>query len=330
MKTTVFERVEWPAWPTYGLEDDLLATLTAWQERYDRIAIATLVDIVGSSPRPLGSEMAIAPDGRVAGYVSGGCVEGAVAAEAREVIDSGHPRLLDYGAGSPVLDVQLTCGGRIGILVRRIENLKRHVQARLSATAARRDYWLDLCLETGSERSADPDAPLAADTFRQHYPPPARLVLVGGDPVTLAVGQAAAQLGMQIGLLRPYGPSAPPPGLDVVFYDTRALATALADLCLDAHSALYSLTHDMDDDEAVLLHGLASPAFRLGVLGSRRKADERRERLLARGVDDAGLARIDMPAGVHIGAANPREIALSIVASVVAARPRAHPHAGPA
>ena len=77
--------------------------------------------------------------------------------------------------------------------------------------------------------------------------------------------------------------------------------------------------------EAVLQRGLASPAFRLGVLGSRRKADERRQRLAAQGYDETDLARIDMPAGLDIGAINPREIALSITAAIIAARPRAHP-----
>ncbi|RJS95405.1 XdhC family protein [Salinisphaera sp. Q1T1-3] len=319
--------VDWPAWPTYGLEDDLLPRLEAWQRSgVTTAALATLVQIVGSSPRPLGSEMAVTADGRIAGYVSGGCVEGAVAAEAGEVISSGRPKLLDYGAGSPVLDVQLTCGGRIAILVRRLDDLGRHVAHRRAERRARRDCWLDIDLEHGSEHAVAAEAPgPRTGVFRQHYPAMARLVLVGGDPITLAVAQLAEQLGLEVGLLRPYGPSAPPPGVRLAFYDTRALATALPAVVCDQATAIYSLTHDIDDDESVLLHGLASPAFRLGVLGSRRKADERRARLIARGVPESEIARIDMPAGIDMAATNPREIALSIVARVVAARPRACP-----
>ena len=150
-------------------------------------------------------------------------------------------------------------------------------------------------------------------------------VRVAVAEVAVAVAEAAGQLGMEAALLRPYGPSAAPPGLQLAFYDTRPLRTALADLVLDDHCALYSLTHDIDDDEAVLQCGLASPAFRLGVLGSRRKADERRRRLADAGATPQELARIDMPAGLDIGAINPREIAASIIAAVVAARPRTHP-----
>lgn len=319
--------VDWPAWPVYGLADDLLPTLAAWARTADRradhpIALATLVGIVGTSPRPLGSEMAIHPDGRVVGYVSGGCVEGAVAAEAADVIATGRVKQLDYGAGSPVLDVQLACGGRIGLLVRRIDDLGTYVAERQALHAARRDIFIDIDLASGSERLVEPDTPAAAAVFRQHYPPPSRLVLVGSDPITVAAAQLADHMGLEVGLIRPYGPSAPPPGSRLAFYDTRALSAALADLVIDAHTALYSLTHDMEDDEAVLLHGLASEAFSLGVLGSRRKAEERRQRLAALGVDQGALARISMPAGLDIAARNPREIALSIVAGVIADRPR--------
>ena len=115
-------RADWPAWPTYGLVDDLLPVLQTWQFQGRRIALATLVHVSGSSPRPVGSEMAINDRGEVAGYVSGGCVEAAVAAEALQVLDTGTPVTLDYGAGSPVLDVQLTCGGRIGIFVRALDD----------------------------------------------------------------------------------------------------------------------------------------------------------------------------------------------------------------
>ncbi|AAM37737.1 conserved hypothetical protein [Xanthomonas citri pv. citri str. 306] len=91
--------------------DDLLPTLSAWQRAGQRVAMATLIDVQGSSPRPLGSEMAISADGRVAGYVSGGCVEAAVAHEAMAALRDGQPRWLDYGEGSQVLDIQLSCGG---------------------------------------------------------------------------------------------------------------------------------------------------------------------------------------------------------------------------
>src|ERR1700754_123626 len=95
----------WPVWPDYALVDDLLPPLREFAHD-GPVALATLVRTQGPSPRPLGSEMAVAADGRAAGYVSGGCVEAAVAGEAVIAMAEGQPRLLDYGVGSPVLDIQ--------------------------------------------------------------------------------------------------------------------------------------------------------------------------------------------------------------------------------
>src|SRR5699024_8880659 len=116
-----------------------------------RVALATLVDIVGSSPRPLGSEMAICDSGEVVGYVSGGCVEAAVAAEALAVIETGKPRLLDYGAGSPILDIQLTCGGRIGIFVRALADAAEHAAYLRAARDRREAATIVIDLESGAE-----------------------------------------------------------------------------------------------------------------------------------------------------------------------------------
>lgn len=219
--------------------------------------MTTLVHISGSSPRPLGSEMAIGARGDVIGYVSGGCVEATVAVQAESVIDDGRPKMLDYGAGSPVLDVQLTCGGRIGIFVRRIVNLGQWTAEHDAARRERTSLFVDIDLERGDELVHREDArDLPAKRFRQHYPPPTRLMLVGGDPVTLAIGELATLLGVEVGLIRPYGPSASPPGVALCHYDTHALSSALPDLPLDAWTAVYSLTHDMIDDHAVIDHAL--------------------------------------------------------------------------
>jgi xanthine dehydrogenase accessory factor len=144
------QRADWPAWPTYGLVDDLLPVMRAWREQGRRIAVATLVHVDGSSPRPVGSEMAINDRGEVAGYVSGGCVEAAVAAQALEVLETGTPVTLDYGAGSPVLDVQLTCGGRIGIFVRALPDADDYVARWNDARIRRRAFDVRIELSDGS------------------------------------------------------------------------------------------------------------------------------------------------------------------------------------
>lgn len=313
----------WPDWPIYGLDSDLLPILEGWHARGQRAALATLVRVSGSSPRPLGSEMAINDVGEVAGYVSGGCVEADVATEARQVLATGRPVMLDYGAGSPVLDVRLACGGRIGILVWAVDDLGAYTRALRAARDARRVAHRDLDLNHGryafrQHTSGEPGEGI----FRKRFPPPPRLVVAGGDPVTLALCRQAPMIGFEVVLLRPNGPPHPPPGIEVARYDNRSLGRALADLRLDPYSAVYTLTHDMDDDHAVLSAALASDAFAIGALGSKRKAGERFDRLRAEGFDERRVQRVSSPAGHDIGAQGPHEIALSILAELVESRPR--------
>lgn len=315
----------WPDWPVYGLIDDLRPTLLHWAERGETVAaVATLVSIVGSSPRPLGSEMAITPSGDVAGYVSGGCVEGVVAAEARQVIETGEPVLLDYGAGSPVLDVQLTCGGRIGIFVRPIHDLALYAERLREAQNARQRIDVVIDLDSGRHRFEVGGTGAGADgrTFRKTYLPVPRVIVIGHDPITVALCRLAPEFGFEVGLLRPYGPAAPPDGVAPFHYDTRPIPRSLADVPIDASTAVYTLTHNMDDDQDILIRALRSPAFAVGVLGSRRKVEERSGLLNRAGVGKQELARLSTPAGLQIGARNPNEIALSILAELVAKRPR--------
>lgn len=313
-----------PPWPAYGLTDDLLPSLETWLAQGKQAALATLVSITGSSPRPLGSEMAISSDRDVQGYVSGGCVEAAVAAEALQCLKDRQPRLLDYGAGSPVLDIQLTCGGRISILVRPIGDLSAHVKTMRQARNTRQSIVIETNLQTGSMRFADAK-PIAEceNTFIRLYAPPLRLVVAGGDPVTLALLKLAPQFNIEPFLLRPLGPAFPPDDLPADLYDRRHLETALADLAFDRWTAVYSLTHDAYTDLTIAAKALQSDAFCVGILGSRRKIGARLAALKTAGIGNDALVKLHLPAGVDINAHSPMEIALSILSQIIAHRPAA-------
>lgn len=103
-------------------QQDVLRTALAWHDAGTPIALATVVKTWGSSPRPAGSNLVIAADGAFEGSVSGGCVEGAVIQAARAVIDSGQPRLLEFGVtDDEAWEVGLACGGQIEIFLERVE-----------------------------------------------------------------------------------------------------------------------------------------------------------------------------------------------------------------
>ncbi|MCR0981382.1 XdhC family protein [Roseomonas populi] len=98
--------------------EDILETARAWRAEGERVALATVVETWGSSPRPAGSRLAVTGSGRLAGSVSGGCIEGAVADVAQQVMKSGTPQLLDFGiTDERAWEVGLACGGKLKVFV---------------------------------------------------------------------------------------------------------------------------------------------------------------------------------------------------------------------
>jgi xanthine/CO dehydrogenase XdhC/CoxF family maturation factor len=104
---------------------EFLPEVDAWRAAGDRVAIATVVKVEGSAPRPVGATMAVSSGGELAGSVSGGCVETAVFEEAQEVLKSGTPKLLRYGITDEMAwDVGLACGGTIEVFVEPVDESK--------------------------------------------------------------------------------------------------------------------------------------------------------------------------------------------------------------
>jgi xanthine dehydrogenase accessory factor len=104
-----------------ALSEDMLAIAAAWAAEGEQVAIATVVETWGSSPRPPGSRLVLTASGRMQGSVSGGCIEGAVADAARETMASGRPQLLDFGISDErAWEVGLACGGKLSVFVERL------------------------------------------------------------------------------------------------------------------------------------------------------------------------------------------------------------------
>ncbi len=101
--------------------EDVLATAAAWAAEGERVALATVVETWGSSPRPAGSHLAVTASGRMAGSVSGGCIEGAVAEAARRTMETGAPQLLDFGISDErAWEVGLACGGKLQVFLEKL------------------------------------------------------------------------------------------------------------------------------------------------------------------------------------------------------------------
>lgn len=306
---------------------DDLAVLVAgaeWARAGQKVAVATVIETWGSAPRRSGSHLVITADGRFEGSVSGGCVEGDVITEAQAMFDGdGKPRRLDYGvADETAWQVGLACGGRISVLVQPLaaSGFDPALVDRLATAAATGEaVSLATDLATGITREA------AEGDFIRAYPPPRRLAIIGAVHIAQALVPLAIGLGIAVTVIDPRGLFAADARFAGLELDRRWPDEALADWRPNAASAIVALTHDPKLDDVALAAALASPAFYIAALGSRKNHARRCERLGALGFDAAALARLHGPAGLAIGAADPPEIALSIAAEMTAAWRLQHP-----
>jgi xanthine dehydrogenase accessory factor len=137
--------------------EDVLPAVAAWQAAGRRVALATVVETWGSSPRPAGSQLAVNDKGSFVGSVSGGCIEGAVVEAGMRVIDGGEPRMLEFGVNDDVAwSVGLACGGQVKIHVQRIDVKQELVQRLLADREAKRAVVLVTSLTTGEQALIHP------------------------------------------------------------------------------------------------------------------------------------------------------------------------------
>ena len=109
-------------------ELELLKIVSSWQKSKNKVAIVTVIETWGSSPRPVGSIMAVNDNNEIIGSVSGGCIEAAVFSEALEVIKTGNQKILDFGiTNSQAWDVGLTCGGKIKVFIEKVQDNEKRI-----------------------------------------------------------------------------------------------------------------------------------------------------------------------------------------------------------
>jgi xanthine dehydrogenase accessory factor len=298
--------------------DDIFAAYAAW--RGAPMALATVVSTWGSAPRPRGSHMLVHADGRFAGSVSGGCVEGEVLALAGDVIAADRAEQRRYGvADGAAWEVGLPCGGTIEILVQPVSSAgvaPALMDAIATARAEGRVIAVRTDLATG--RSAIGDA-AGEGAFVNRYEPPRRLLIVGAVQIAQSLAPIARTLGFLVTVIDPRGRFLTEERFPGVMLDDRWPDEAIAAHAPDAMTAVVTLSHDIKIDDPALIAALAAPTGYVAALGSRRSHAARRERLAAAGIAPADVDRVEGPAGIDIGAIGPAEIALSVAAGMVSA-----------
>lgn len=312
--------------------DNIPETALAWHRDGRGAVLATVVETWGSAPRRVGSQLVISGRGEIEGSVSGGCVEGAVVTEALEALEQGAQRLLEYGVSDgDAFAVGLACGGTIRILVEPVGSvLPAPLLADLvAARAARQAVVYVVDLEYGTrhisaqdfadrrrmDRSGFEDA---GQVFVAVHNPPLRMIVVGAVHIAQALVPMARIIGYDPVLVDPrdaFGNQDRFPG-ETILNDWPD--DAIASLGLDARTALVLLTHDPKLDDPALQSALGSEAFYIGSLGSTRTHAKRVARLTDAGFTDTQIARIHAPVGLDLGGRAPAEIAVSVMAEIIA------------
>lgn len=326
--------------------------LLAWRASGERVAIATVVRVTGSAPRPPGATLLAAPGARIAGSVSNGCVEADVYESALAVLESGAARVIRYGISDELaFTVGLSCGGQIDVLVEPVTVLHEQVAAAVHAgrsavlasviapdgRAGTRGAWIDGAPVEGSDpallglEAAVRDALRAGTSravdsagnvvFLAVVAAPPLVAIVGASDVAMSLARLASALGHRVVVADPRTALANrerfPDDVELV---NAWPDEALGRLALDATAALVVLSHDEKFDHPALLAALRSSAGYIGAIGSRRTNEQRFAWLRAQGFGDADIARIHAPIGLDIGASGAEETALAIIAEIVAVR----------
>ncbi len=333
---------------------DILDTVQNWLNEKHPVALATVVNTWGSSPRAPGSKMAVTADMVIIGSVSAGCVENAVIQEALDALQDSKPRLLQFGVSDDTAwDVGLACGGKISIYVEPLD-----VQFwQLTADLVRRDtphaaitilegdsvgkkvlVGSDGAMLYASAGLTSNQTATLADAAHQslqagqtkactvaewnvlieaHLPRP-HLIIVGGAQIAMALQRFAQQLGFEVILVDPRKAFATPERFpDVAQILHTYPDKALPQIGLTSETYLAVLTHDPKIDDPALITALPVGVRYIGVLSSRRTHEKRLERLTVQGVDPSLFDQIYTPIGLNIGAKTPEEIALSIMAEII-------------
>lgn len=317
-----------------NLDVMVLRALRDWRTAGKRALLATVVRTWGSSPRPVGSIMALAEDGAVVGSVSGGCIEDdliyrhtqAYAGKAPgHSFPSGPPGFVKYGVTADEAHrFGLPCGGTLELLLEYdpdAQSLAQLVQALESGKLMRRTVRLADGAVTLGEALAPQELNLGDQDLANTFGPEYRMLLIGAGQLTEYLATMALFSGFAVTVCDPreeYRGAWSVAGAHVTADMPDDVVTAFR---ADRRSCVVALTHDPKLDDLALLEALKTEAFYVGAIGSRRNNEARHQRMKEHfGVTDAELARLRGPIGIYIGSKTPPEIAVSVMAEILAVK----------
>jgi xanthine dehydrogenase accessory factor len=324
-----------------SLDLRVLQDVLSWRRASHAVTLVTVVETWGSAPRPPGALLAVRDDGLVSGSVSGGCIEDdlitrtkAAFAHAKQAAVASNniaikaletPSMIAYGVTKDeAARFGLPCGGTLRLVQEPVHDVA-WIEQLLARTDAHQLVARTLALSTGlvTLANASRDQAMVFDgvTLTTLFGPKWRLLLIGAGQLSQAVASMAALLDFEVLICDPRE--------EYTFDITQVAAKRLGgmpddvvrDMRPDAHTAVVALTHDAKLDDMALMEALQSDAFYVGALGSKRNQATRKERMIEHfDMTLDQLSRLHGPVGLGIHAKTPAEIAVSIMAQIVAVK----------
>jgi xanthine dehydrogenase accessory factor len=284
-------------------EDSALRAAHAALQAGRRCALVTIVGVEGAAPRPVGAQMAVVEDGSWTGYISGGCLESAVAQEALQAMAAGESRLVRYGRGSKYIDIVLPCGSGLDLHIDIAPDATAIGEA-VAALDAREPATLTL-------------HPPGAAPFERAYVPTLRIMAAGRGPAIAALLDLAASMGFATAALSPEQ--------DVVacaagrWDEAQGLIRPEDRIEIDGdpYSAFVLMFHDHHWEIALCASAVKTECFYIGAMGSRTTSANRQALLREAGLNLEERARVRGPIGLFPHAKRPGDLALSVLAEIV-------------
>ena len=313
---------------------EVLTELQAWTKAGEQVALATVVETWGSSPRPLGSKMVVTTSGKMAGSVSNGCIEGAVFEEAQKVLKSGEPKLAVFGVADDLaFSVGLACGGHIEVFIQALgpehfrlvglmdENRPATLRTNLVTGEAVLESGTPPGTELARRERRTRAGRLLDDWFIEPFRRPAHLIIVGAIHIAIPLHRLAKLMGYRVTVIDARAKFA----TKERFPDADELIVAWPDeamsrLTLDSSTYVVILTHDPKFDLPALRAVLGKDVGYIGAIGSRKTNENRFAALREEGFTEEQLSRVHGPVGLDLGGRGAEETALGILAEITAVR----------
>ncbi len=303
----------------------VLKAAVDWLKLGHQVAIATVVQTWGSAPRPIGSWLAIRGDGQVTGSVSGGCVEDDLIRRVQsDILTRATPEMVVYGVSQQeAARFGLPCGGTLRLLVEPKPELA--ILESILASVSNHQITsrtVDFITGKSTLMSGNRNEAFVFDSklMKTTYGPRWRMVIIGAGQLSLYTADFALASDFEVIVIDPREEYAEGIDREHIQFIKGMPDDVLLEIGVDSHTAVVALTHDPKLDDMALMEALKSPAFYVGALGSRVNTQKRKDRLLEFDVTREQVERLHGPVGLFIGALTPPEIAVSILAEVIAVK----------